>query len=100
MVLEACQRVIVETHPAAFLRGLFHSDGCRTNNWTRKIIAGQWKRYDCPRWQFCHSGDIRERCCWALDLADTPWRQSNPYVVSVSTRASVAKLDGLIGLKS
>jgi hypothetical protein len=101
IILEDWQRAIVESHPASFLRGLFHSDGCRANNWTRKIVAGEWKRYDYPRWQFTnHSADIRELCCWALDLVGVPWRQSNRYVISVSTRAGVARLDELIGLKS
>ncbi len=59
-----------------------------------------WKRYDYPRWQFTnHSADIRELCCWALDLADVPRRQSNWNTISVSTRAGVARLDDLIGLK-
>jgi hypothetical protein len=41
-------------------------------------VAGQPKRYDYPRWQFTNvSADIRELCCWALDLVDIPWRQSN-----------------------
>jgi len=101
IVLDDWQRRIVEAHPASFLRGLFHSDGCRAKNWTRKRVAGEWKRYDYPRWQFTnHSVDIRELCCWALDLVDVPWRQSNRYVISVSTRAGVARLDELIGLKS
>jgi len=101
ILLEDWQRSIVEAHPASFLRGLFHSDGCRALNWTRKIIAGEWKRYDYPRWQFTnHSADIRELCCWALDLVDVPWRQSNWHTISVSTRPGVATLDGLIGLKS
>jgi hypothetical protein len=100
ILLEDWQRSIVESHPGPFLRGLFHSDGCRANNWTRKIIAGEWKRYDYPRWQFTNlSADIRELCCWALDLVDTPWRQSNHKTISVSTRAGVARLDELIGLK-
>jgi hypothetical protein len=100
IVLEDWQRSIVETHPASFLRGLFHSDGCRANNWTRKFIAGEWKRYDYPRWQFTnHSADIRELCCWALDLVEVPWRQSNWKTISVSTRAGVGRLDELIGLK-
>jgi len=30
-VLTDWQREIVERHPADFLRGLFHSDGCRVN---------------------------------------------------------------------
>lgn len=100
IVLEPWQRRIVEAHPAAFLRGLFHSDGCRANNWTAKVIAGERKRYDYPRWQFTNvSVDIRELCCWALDLVEIPWRQSNAKTISVSTRAGVARLDELIGLK-
>ena len=101
IVLEDWQRRIVESNPGAFLRGLFHSDGCRAKNWTRRRVAGEWKRYDYPRWQFSNrSTDIRELCCWALDLADIPWRQSNAWTISVSTRAGVALLDELIGPKS
>jgi len=100
IVLHGWQRDIVTAHPAAFLRGLFHSDGCRANNWTSKVIAGELKRYDYPRWQFTNvSTDIQELCCWALDLVEVPWRQSNRKTISVSTRAGVARLDELIGLK-
>ncbi|HWM75087.1 MAG TPA: hypothetical protein VNQ53_15170 [Nocardioides sp.] len=64
-------------------------------------LAGEWKRYDYPRWQFTNvSADIREPCCWALDLVDIAWRQSNHKTISVSTRAGVARLDELIGPKS
>ena len=52
IVLEDWQRTVVEAHPAAFLRGLFHSDGCRVNNWATRMVAGRRKRYDYPRWQF------------------------------------------------
>ncbi|GAA1769833.1 hypothetical protein GCM10009795_014960 [Nocardioides hankookensis] len=101
IVLEDWQRTIVEAQPAAFLRGLFHSDGCRARNWTTRVVAGEKKRYDYPRWQFTNvSADIREICCWALDLVDVAWRQSNHQTISVSTRAGVARLDELIGLKS
>ena len=101
IVLEDWQRAIIEAHPGAFLRGLFHSDGCRARNWTRKVVAGEMKRYDYPRWQFTNnSGDIRELCCWALDLTGVPWRQSNWKTISVSTRAGVARLDAMIGLKT
>lgn len=100
IVLEDWQREVVHARPAAFLRGLFHSDGCRANNWTSKLIAGELKRYDYPRWQFTNSSlDIRELCCWALDLVGVPWRQSNWKTISVSTRAGVAWLDDNIGLK-
>ena len=94
------QREIWEAYPAAFLRGLFHSDGCRAKNWTCRSVAGEMKRYDYPRWQFTnHSAEIRGWCCEALDLVDIAWRQSNWKTISVSRRADVAKLDELIGPK-
>jgi len=101
IILDEWQASIVRAHPAPFLRGLFHSDGARSRNWTRRIVAGEWKRYDYPRWQFTNNSvEIRELCCWALDLVEVPWRQSNWKTISVSTRAGVARLDALIGLKS
>jgi hypothetical protein len=101
IALEEWQRVIIEMHPGPFLRGLFHSDGCRAKNWTQKMVAGEMKRYDYPRWQFTNnSADIRELCCWALDLAGIAWRQANWKNISVARRADVARLDDLIGLKT
>ena len=94
------QRTIVSAHPAAFLRGLLHSDGCRVNNWATRMVAGVKKRYDYPRWQFVnHSADIRDWFTEALDRLDIPWRQSNWMCISVSTRAGVARLDELVGPK-
>lgn len=101
IVLDDWQRSIVEEHPAAFLRGLFHSDGCRVVNSTTRLVGGEPKTYRYPRWQFSNaSADIRELCCWALDLVDVAWRQSNPRVISVSRREAVARLDALIGPKA
>ncbi|GAB4007440.1 transcriptional regulator [Nocardioides ultimimeridianus] len=101
IVLEDWQSAIVETHPGQFLRGLFHSDGCRVMNSTTKLIAGEPKTYWYSRWQFANaSTDIRELCCWALDLVEVAWRQSNPRVISVSRRDAVARLDALIGPKT
>jgi hypothetical protein len=98
--LEAWQREIVREHPAALLRGLLHSDGCRVRNWATRTVAGVKKRYEYPRWQFVnHSADIRTWCTDALDLLGIPWRQSNWKTISVSTRAGVARLDELVGLK-
>ncbi len=88
-------------HPADFLRGLFHSDGCRVNNWATRIVAGEQKRYDYPRWQFSNmSEDIMRWCGEALDLLDVPWRRTSRKILSVSTRAGVARLDELIGPKT
>jgi hypothetical protein len=100
LTLEDWQRLIVTAHPADFLRGLMHSDGCRVNNWATRTVAGVKKRYDYPRWQFVnHSSDIRAWCCDALDLLEIPWRRSSWKTVSVSTREGVARLDDLIGPK-
>ncbi|MBW8751005.1 MAG: transcriptional regulator [Propionibacteriales bacterium] len=99
--MEDWQRDIVEAYPADFLRGLFHSDGCRVNNWATRTVAGEKKRYDYPRWQFTNmSPEIMRWCGEALDLLEIPWRRSNHKTLSVSTRAAVARLDELIGLKS
>ncbi|HET9500657.1 MAG TPA: transcriptional regulator [Marmoricola sp.] len=94
------QWAIVQEHPAAFLRGLFHSDGCRVNNWATRMVAGEKKRYDYPRWQFTNeSAEIMRWCGAALDLVGVPWRQTKRTVLSVSTRAGVGALDELVGPK-
>lgn len=100
LVLEPWQQEIVLAFPAALLRGLFHSDGCRAKNWTRRLVAGEMKRYDYPRWQFVNNSiEIRRWCCESLDLLEIPWRQSSWKTISVSTRCGVSRLDELIGLK-
>lgn len=100
IALEPWQREIVDTHPADFLRGLFHSDGCRSKNWTIKVVAGEMKRYDYPRWEFSNrSEDIHALCGAALDRLDIPWRRSGEFHLSVSRRDAVAALDKAIGLK-
>jgi hypothetical protein len=101
IALEDWQADVVRAFPADFLRGLFHSDGCRVSNWATRTVAGERKRYDYARWQFVNaSEDILGLCTWALDLAGVEWRRSAPRVVSVSRREAVARLDGLIGPKT
>ena len=100
IVLEPWQRDLVEGHPGEFLRGLFHSDGSRTNNWATRTVGGVRKRYDYPRWEFVNrSDDILDLCCWALDLSDVSWRRPRVNAVAVSRRADVRRLDELIGPK-
>lgn len=102
--LEDWQRSVVEAEPGAFLRGHFHSDGSRVHNWATRIVAGERRRYEYPRWQFVnHSADILDLCCWALDLVGVRWRRSargRRGTVSVSRADDVAALDALIGPKS
>jgi len=100
IVLEAWQEEVVAAHPHHFLRGLFHSDGCRLVNRATRTVDGVTRRHDYPRWQFVNaSDDIIGLCTWALDLAGVAWRRSAPRVVSVSRREAVVRLDDLIGPK-
>jgi hypothetical protein len=101
LTMSAWQQEIVDEYPADFLRGLFHSDGSLVKNWATRMVAGQMKRYDYPRWQFVNeSRDIMRWCGESLDRVDVRWRQTKPRVLSVSRRADVARLTQLIGIKA
>lgn len=100
MVLEDWQRELVGRHPGRFLRGLFHSDGCRFTNWTTREVAGRQKRYEYPRYMFTNkSADILALCGWALDLLQIEWRMASHKNLSVARRDSVRKLDKHVGPK-
>lgn|GEM_PF-2734579 len=94
----ACDGATLDESAYAALLGFYLGDGC----------ISQAARYfalrvscDAPRWQFTNeSADIRELCCWVLDLVDIAWRKSGRNVISVSRRAAVQRLDDLIGLES
>ncbi|GAB3186083.1 hypothetical protein FHX75_1683 [Micromonospora palomenae] len=91
------QRQIVEGHPGDFLRGLFHSGGCRVSN--RVTVRG--KAYVYPRYMFTNeSADIMGLCQWALDLLGIAWRMNRRNSVSVARREAVAALDQHVGPKS
>jgi hypothetical protein len=101
IVLAPWQAGVVEQHPGDFLRGLFHSDGCRTNNWATRLVGGEKKRYDYPRWEFVNrSDDILDLCTWALDICGIRWRRPRVNAIAVSRRLDVARLDELIGPKA
>ncbi|MGR6321032.1 transcriptional regulator [Micromonospora soli] len=97
IVLTDWQREIVEAYPGDFLRGLFHSDGCRVSN--RVTVRG--KRYVYPRYMFVNeSTDIMGLCQWALDLLGIAWRMNRRNCLSVARREAVAALDRHVGPKS
>ena len=90
------QREITHRYPKLFIRGLIHSDGCRSTNSVR--VKGKLYRY--PRYQFTnHSDDIRAIFCEHLDLLGIPWRRMNRWNISVARREGVARLDEFVGPK-
>ncbi|NJQ02206.1 helix-turn-helix domain-containing protein [Streptomyces zingiberis] len=104
IALEQWQKDIVDEFPWDLLRGLIHSDGCRVNNWTTKIVRGERKRYEYPRYFFTNkSDDIRRLCTDTLDrlgIAGTHCtRDGRPFNISVARRADVALMDEHIGPK-
>jgi hypothetical protein len=87
------QQALVDLSPGLLLRGLIHSDGCRSINTGR----GSWR---CPRYSFSNlSGDIRRIFCDACDRLEIRWTTAPPGKIYVSRKADVARLDEFIGPK-
>ncbi|WP_432179729.1 helix-turn-helix domain-containing protein [Streptomyces sp. NBC_00063] len=104
IALAPWQQEIVDAHPWKFIRGLIHSDGCRITNWTTRLVGGERKRYEYPRYFFTNKSDcIRQLFTGTLDALGLAWthctRQGNPYNISVARKADVALLDTHIGPK-
>ena len=101
IVLAPWQRDIVERHPWPFVRGLIHSDGCRTiNRFKTRLPSGRVAEYAYPRYFFSNlPADIRGLFCESCDRLGLRWTQSNHRNISVSHRASVALLDEHVGPK-
>src|SRR5699024_6290943 len=77
--LEPWQAAITHVHPQALLRGLIHSDGCRTiNSFKTKLPSGRVAEYSYPRYFFSNlSADIRRIFCAHCELIGVRWTQSN-----------------------
>lgn len=101
IVLAEWQLAITHAHPQELLRGLIHSDGCRTmNRFKTKLPSGRVAAYEYPRYFFSNlSADIRRIFCDHCELLGIRWTQSNPRNISVSHRRSVALMDEFIGPK-
>jgi hypothetical protein len=92
IVLAGWQEKLVERWPEHLIRGLIHSDGCRSLNTGR----GGWVH---PRYSFTNSStDIHEIFRGACDLLGVHWTTA-PRVTYVSRKADVARLDEFIGPK-
>ncbi|MFF3347878.1 helix-turn-helix domain-containing protein [Streptomyces sp. NPDC002779] len=100
IALAPWQQEIVEAHPWEFIRGLIHSDGCRITNWTTRLVQGERKRYEYPRYFFTNlSTDIIRLFTEALDRVGVEWRYANSRNISVARKASVALMDTHVGPK-
>ncbi|MDT0432273.1 helix-turn-helix domain-containing protein [Streptomyces salyersiae] len=104
IVLESWQQETVDAHVWAFVRGLIHSDGCRSMNWTTRIVGGERQRYEYPRYRFTNVSDaIRRLYTDTLDKLGVEWthctRVGKEYNIPVARRASVALMDAHVGPK-
>ena len=100
IALEPWQEEIVQALPGAFVKGLFHSDGCRVTNRVRRCGPKGDRWYAYPRYFFSNeSADILGLCAAALDLLNVSWRFSRRNVISVARREAVARLDEIVGPK-
>jgi hypothetical protein len=96
IALEGWQQEICDRYPHRLLRGLIHSDGCRSLNTVRTAR----KTYAYPRYQFSNrSDDIRAIFCEYCDKVGVQWRRMNRWTISIARRESVARLDAFIGPK-
>jgi hypothetical protein len=102
IVLTDWQWTLVEQHPRAFLRGLIHSDGCRTvNRFETRLPSGRIARYAYPRYFFTNeSEDIHELFQQVGALVGVRTTRSSRKNLSIADRASVALLDEFIGPKT
>jgi hypothetical protein len=82
--------------PRPFIRGLLHSDGCRTTN--RVVTRGTSYAY--TRYFFSNqSRDILRIFGDCLELVDIPWRYTRRNAISVAQRRGVEALDAFVGPK-
>lgn len=90
------QAEIVDSHPRDFLRGLLHSDGCRSMN--RVKVKGGYREY--PRYFFSNrSADILGIFTRTCDQLGVAWRQNYTWSISIARRDSVAFVDTFVGPK-
>jgi hypothetical protein len=67
-------------------------------NWTQRAVAGELKRYECPRYFFNDKSlDILALCCTALDQVGIAHRRPRWDQVSIARREAVAAFDVWVG---
>jgi hypothetical protein len=98
--LESWQSALTRSYPREFLRGLVHSDGCRSLNTVHRRWATGRASYCYPRYFFSNvSDDIRRMFIDCCDQLGVRWTQANTRNVAISRRQDVVALDRFIGPK-
>jgi hypothetical protein len=92
IALQPWQQELIDEATEDFIRGLIHSDGCRTVANDRGVKS--------IRYHFSNrSEDIIGLFTAALDDLGIPWTRSTKYIVSIYRKAAVAHLDEFVGRK-
>jgi len=98
--LAGWQQRLAEERPELLLRGLVHSDGCRSINTGR----GGWRH---PRYSFSNrSTDVTSIFCTACEILGLRWTAAHPadeskaVTIYVSRKADVARMDEFVGPKA
>jgi hypothetical protein len=95
------QRTLIDRYPGQLLRGLIHSDGCRSLNTVHRRWSSTKTTYSYPRYFFKNaSDDILKLFIEACDQLNLRWTQTNARTLAISRRADVTLLDRFIGPKN
>ena len=99
--LQPWQAQLVEMCPEQFLRGLIHSDGCRSMNRIVNRRRSGTYQYSYPRYTFSQKSDqIRKMFTDTCDAMGIHWTTANARNIAVSRKTDVEFLDTFIGPKS
>jgi len=94
------QESVVKAHPNELIRGLVHSDGCRSLNRVRRPLRDGVREYAYPRYFFSNrSPDLLRLFATTCARIGVDTRPDGPHMISVARRDSVAFLDTFIGPK-
>lgn len=97
--LAGWQRELTRAHPAALVRGLLHSDGCRSINRVRTtLLGGRVAEYQYVRYYFTNrSEDLRAIFIEHCELLGIRVTRPNGRNLSIAHRDSVAVLEEVAG---
>lgn len=101
ITLAPWQQALVDADPRPLIRGLLHSDGCRSANTVHRPLPSGTRTYSYPRYFFSNmSDDIQGIFTNALDQLGIAWRKNRFNSISIARREAVAALDLFVGPKT